>query len=231
MSVRNSFIIIALGFVAACDRSEPTRPGDEPVTEATQQSPESDSPQERAAMERLARRVALSLADPDFREYVRSELERSPVIEHKLQLQRFLSASNGKASKLIARVTGESEASLTSDASTAGALEMYFPVPEHRAAWTGGPDLLVASAREDRDAPVAYDIEGRRQLLSPDEPPSTPVLAIVPVETDFGPDETVAFALPVPEPSAPPPPPPPPPAGLFMTYSHFVQDFEGWLKG
>jgi hypothetical protein len=26
-------------------------------------------------------------------------------------------------------------------------------------------------------------------------------------------------------------PPPPPPPGLYMTKSHFVQDFEGWLKG
>ena len=24
---------------------------------------------------------------------------------------------------------------------------------------------------------------------------------------------------------------PPPPAGLYMTYAHFVQDFEGWFKG
>ncbi|HXE56391.1 MAG TPA: hypothetical protein VNK43_00175, partial [Gemmatimonadales bacterium] len=30
----------------------------------------------------------------------------------------------------------------------------------------------------------------------------------------------------------PPPPPPAPPApGLYMTYAHMVDDFEGWLKG
>jgi hypothetical protein len=54
------------------------------------------------------------------------------------------------------------------------------------------------------------------------------------VETDFGPEGAVSFLKADPPPSpppAPPPPPPPPPSGLFMTYSHFVQDFEGWLKG
>src|SRR5207253_1377745 len=30
---------------------------------------------------------------------------------------------------------------------------------------------------------------------------------------------------------SPPAPPPPPPAGLYMTQAHFVDDFEGWLKG
>ena len=183
-------------------------------------------------MDRLARRLARSLADPDFRAYVRAELDRSPVIEHKLHLQRFLNRSNGRVSKQVARLAAESESSIRADADAAGPLEIYFPVPEHRAAWTGGPELLVASAREDREAPVAYDVRGRRQVLSPDAPPATPVLAVVPVETDFGPDavhrlcrDATATAPP------PPPPPPPPPTGLFMTYAHFVQDFEGWLKG
>jgi hypothetical protein len=92
--------------------------------------------------------------------------------------------------------------------------------------------LLVASAREDREAPIAYDVAGRRRVLSPDAPPATPVLAVVPVETDFGPSFS---ATPNTEcltcSPAPPPPPPPPPGGLYMTYSHFVQDFEGWFKG
>ncbi len=111
-------------------------------------------------------------------------------------------------------------------------LEFYFPVPAHRAAWSGGPDLLVASARQDHDAPIAYDVKGRRQVLSPDAPPATPVLAIVPVETDFGSDGLTANQVdPIPPPPLPPPPPPKPPAGLYMTYAHFVQDFEGWFKG
>jgi hypothetical protein len=92
---------------------------------------------------------------------------------------------------------------------------------------------LVASAREDREAPLAYDVSGRRQVLSPDAPPVTPVLAMVPVETDFS--RLAGDAAPMEcttcgggggggTTSAPP-------AGLYMTYAHFVQDFEGWFKG
>jgi hypothetical protein len=183
-------------------------------------------------MDRLARRVARALADPGFRAYIKGELDRSPFVEHKLQFQRFLTRADRRALRDVARLSAEPESAVQADAAAAIPLEMYFPVPGHRAAWTGGPDILVASAREDREAPVAYDVNGRRQVLSPNAPPSTPVLAIVPVETDFGPEGPTSFAVTPPPPPPPPPaPPPPPPAGLFMTYSHFVQDFEGWFKG
>jgi hypothetical protein len=100
----------------------------------------------------------------------------------------------------------------------------------HQAAWSGGPDILVASAREDREAPVAYDVSGRRQVLSAKTPPTTPVLAIVPVETDFsrptgGMAPIVCLACGGGGGTSTPP------AGLYMKYSHFVQDFEGWFKG
>jgi hypothetical protein len=217
--------------VSACDRPAPTA-----VPEETAPAPLSAAATQRAtertAMDRLARRVAGALADPDFRAYIKGELDRSPFVEHKLQFQSFLTRSDRRALRHLARLSVESESAVQADAAAAIPLEIYFPVPEHRAAWTGGPDILVASAREDREAPVAYDVKGRRRVLSPDTPPSTPVLAIVPVETDFGPEGPVSFAVTPPPPPPPPPVPPPlPPSGLFMTYSHFVQDFEGWFKG
>jgi hypothetical protein len=216
--------------LAACDRPAPTA-GNE---EATLAPATTQSTQERDAMDRLARRLARALADPAFRTYVKDQLERSPFVEHKLQLQRFLRSSGRQALKAVARLNATTEAIVEVEANRAIPLEFYFPVPAHRAAWSGGPDILVASAREDRDAPVAYDVNGRRQVLSPDAPPATPVLAIVPVETNFGPDGLTANQVdPIPPPPPPPPPlpPPQPPAGLYMTYSHFVQDFEGWFKG
>ena len=230
MHTRIRFFIIALAALSACGSPEPTRPVEEHVTQAEHAAIPTLSTPERAAMDRLARRLARSLADSGFRAYLKDELDRSPVVENKLQLQRLLSRSNGKVSRMVAQLTAEPEASLAADAEDAGPLEIYFPVPAHRAAWNGGPDVLVASARDDGDIPVAYDVRGQRQELSPDAPPATPVLAIVPVETDFGADESIAFAVNT-GPTSPPPPPPPDPTGLFMTYAHFVQDFEGWLKG
>ena len=228
----NRIILPAIALVAAitaCDRPAPTGVNEE--APAPFSAAASQRATERTAMDRLARRVARALADPDFRTYIRGELDRSPFVEHKLQFQRFLTQSDRRALRQVARLSAESESAVQADAA-AIPLEVYFPVPAHRAAWTGGPDILVASAREDREAPIAYDVKGRRQVLSPDTPPSTPVLAIVPVETDFGPETPVSFAIAPPPPPPPPPPPAPlPPTGLFMTYSHFVQDFEGWFKG
>jgi hypothetical protein len=113
-------------------------------------------------------------------------------------------------------------------------------VPAHRAAWNADERVLVATAIRDHDAPVAFDPRGGRHVLSADEPPAIPVLALVPVETDFraaaslvrclgcggggdggdgGDGGRSGYVLPS------------PPAGLYMTQSHFNQSFEGWLKG
>jgi hypothetical protein len=215
--------------LAACDRPVPTGPGDDVVSAPATRQHASQRANERAVMDRLARRVARALADPAFRAYVKGELDRSPFVEHKLQLQSFLARSNRHGLREVARLSAEPESAVDADAKEAIPLEMYFPVAAHRAAWTGGPDILVASAREDRESPLAYDVKGRRQVLSPDTPPATPVLAIVPVETDFGTGMPIANAV------NPGPISPSPslsyPAGLYMTYAHFVQDFEGWLKG
>ena len=213
---------------AACDRPAPTAENDgtpfaPPVAQASQ---------ERDAIDRLARRFARALADPDFRAYLKGQLDQSPYVEHKLQLQRFLHGSGQRALKDIARLNATTETTIEAEAERAIPLEFYFPVPAHRSAWAGGPDLLVASARQDHDSPIAYDVNGRRQVLSPDAPPATPVLAIEPVETNFGPDGVTANQVdPIPPPPPPPLPPPQPPHGLYMTYAHFVQDFEGWFKG
>lgn len=234
MSHRISLIGLALATVlTACERPAPTGLGDETVVSPGAASPELQRAGERSAMDRLARRMARALADPAFRAHLKAELDRSPFVEHKLQFQRFLKASNRKALREVARLTAEPESVVEADAGNSIPLEIYFPVAAHRAAWTGGADILVASAREDRDAPVAYDVQGRRHALSTDAPPDTPVLVLVPVETDFGPEGgAIANAVTPPPPPPPPPPPAPsPPPGLYMTYSRFVQDFEGWFKG
>jgi hypothetical protein len=225
--IRLSMLALAAAF-AACDRPAPTAP-DEAVLLPSIAPPTAGSADERAAMDRLARRFARALADPSFRAALKAQLEQSPFVEHKLQLQSLLRASDRRTLKALARLSGSRESAVDADADEASPLEIYFPVPAHRAAWSGGPDILVASAREDGEAPIAYDVSGKRQVLSPDAPPTTPVLAIEPVETDFfraaaNPPPVICLACGGGGGTTPP-------AGLYMTYSHFVQDFEGWFKG
>lgn len=225
-------VLAVAAILAACDRTPPTSLNEESTS--TTDSGSERYAIERGAMDRLARRLAQALLSPGFRSQLKAELDRSPFPEGKLHLQRLLQAENHRLLKEVARLSGSGEAEVDADAREAIPLEVYFPVPAHRTGWAGGPDLLVASAREDRESPVAYDVTGRRQVLSAETPPATPVLAVVPVETDFdrplgaaeatctecspggtGGGGTGSTA----------------PTGLFMTYSHFVQDFEGWLKG
>jgi hypothetical protein len=227
--------LVLLASAAACsDRggAAPTAPSAEPATAVSGGTPlRSASPRNeaaaRAAQEHLARRVALALADPAFRAAMKAEFDRSPVIEHKLHFQRWLEGSKRRALKALAKAGRESEAAVDADVRSAAALEMYIPVPAHRAAWTGGENVLVATERADHEVPVAFDIRGKRHLLSADAPPDTPVIAVVPMETNFDAPSVARFVgggdTPV--------PPPPQPPGLYLTGAHFVQDFEGWLKG
>src|SRR5690348_13858581 len=182
--------------------------------------------------EGLARQFARALANPAFRAYVKAALDSSPYREHKLQFQAFLGAGNGRALHEMAAANGLAEDAITRGARAAIPLEVYLPVPAHRAAWQGDDNVLVATAIRDQDVPVAFDVRGKRQLRDPDTPPAPPVIALVPVETDFSPkpqrmqcldcDTTGGSGGPLPSGPAP---------GLYMTKAHFVQTFESWLKG
>ena len=214
--------VVALMLLAACtDRAVTPPPTDTslPAISANAKRPEA-----------LARMVATALKNPALRAYLRAQLEVSPYPEHKLQFQTFLAANGDRALRDVASQNRVSKEALADQAKSAIALEVYFPVPEHRAAWTGDEQLLVATALTDDEPPVAFDTDGRRHVLSPSTPPNTPVLALVPVETDFAVHPARLQCLENCGGGGGGVPPPPPP-GLYMTKSHFQQDFEGWLKG
>jgi len=187
--------------------------------------------------EALAKIVAKGLRNAAFRAYLKAQLDASPYREHKLQFQTFLAANSGHALRQIASESGVSEEFIAEQAKAAIELEVYIPVPAHRALWTGDENILVATALTDDDPPIAFDPHGRRQVLDPKAPPTTAVVAVVPVETDFSQTPSRVEECIVDcsggggGPIGDVVPPPPPAPGLYMTKSHFVQDFEGWLKG
>lgn len=222
--------VALLALAAACaDQEPPTAASGAPgAPGASAAGPQARSP-EAARAERLARRLALALADSAYRAELHAELERSPVPERKLHFQRYLAADRARAAERIAQTTGARAEDVTAEALGAVPLELYLPVPAHRAAWAGGAEVLVATALADREVPVAFDVTGRRMLLDPDTPPAAPVLALVPVETDFDAPHSAGAnaecldcggdgggdAV----------------TGLVMSYASFAEDFEGWLKG
>ncbi|HEY7505106.1 MAG TPA: hypothetical protein VH700_13470 [Gemmatimonadales bacterium] len=214
-TLRSLVLAVVLTAAACTDRISP-----EPSSE---QPPIGDTP--TAARERLAHRVALALRDERFRAQLKRDLDRSPVREGKLHFQRYLAASHARARIALAQASGEAGGAVSVDATRAPALELYLPVPAHRAAWTGEERILVATTGDDRESPIAFSPSGERLVLDRSAPPDIPVLALVPVETDFdGIGHGADFIGDGGGPSAPP-------AGLYMTNSHLAETFESWVKG
>ena len=210
-------VLVAMLATAACtERTSPEPTADQP--QAIRDTPS-------AARERLARRVALALRDPAFRARLKQDLDRSPVREGKLHFQRYLAGTQAQATAAMARASGETGHAVSLDARLAPALELYLPVPEHRAAWTGDERVLVATTDDERAAPVAFSPGGERVVLSATAPPDIPVLALVPAETDFDRVGRVAGFLGDGGGTSTPP------AGLYMTNSRLVETFESWVKG
>ncbi|HEY2824026.1 MAG TPA: hypothetical protein VGI83_00620, partial [Gemmatimonadales bacterium] len=218
----------AAGIAIGCGETQPTGPTFAGAT--TDTSHRGGTP---ARNEWLAQRVAIALANPGFRAYVWAQIQHSPIREHKLQFQRFLAIANWRGLHSIAQAAGDADDAVLAQAGEAQPLEFYMPVKDHLARWHADENVLVATAVADHDAPVAFDTKGRRYVLDAEHPPETPVLALVPVETDFA---TPLARLKCTQETCGASgggSPPPPPTGLFMTASHIpdVGQFEGWLKG
>lgn len=221
--------LVALSVSACSDRPTlPTGPAESPPsTDAGIASARTG----QARLERLARRTARALRDPAFRADVKAALDRSTAPEGKVHFQRYLKANGSRGYRVLAAADSEAEGDVEAEASNAGALEMYFPVKAHRAAWTGDENVLVATAEKDGDSPVAYDLAGRRIALSVDAPPGTPVLAVEPAEYDFDAPRVALATCNVDECGGGGGLPTVQEAGLYMSKAEFVESFESWLKG
>ena len=243
---RSTIPLFFLALAACADRATAPSAADESPT--TVDAAPSAAPQVpgTAQREALARRVARALRDPAFRQYVRDGIAASPDPEGKLHLARFLGAGGGRGMRALADAESMSSAAIEQEVARGPALELYFPVPAHRQAWDGGPDLVVGTIGRDGERPVGFDLQGGRRLLDPAAPPTTPVLAVVPLETDFdrpGPGPRPATCTDcdgdgdgggggsggsggggiTPNTTST--------SGLYMTASHLNEKFESWLKG
>lgn len=191
-----------------------------------------------SAQERLTAALARALGDPAVRAHFKRRLDASHAPEGKLQFQALLRSDQAMLLPAIARADAANVAELLAELDAARPLEVYLPVEAQRLAWSGDDRFLVATLEHDGDAPVAYDASGHRSVLSAVTPPSIPVIALVPQETDFtrghpelasscfdlcdddganGTGGTTAS--------------PSPGSGLVITQSHFTDDYESWLKG
>ncbi|HSU15934.1 hypothetical protein [Longimicrobium sp.] len=187
---RTAAVLAACALAAACADQ-----ADTPLAPTTAPAP-AISPEQEAATE-LTRMVAVALRDPELRQRVFADLRSSRYSrEHKLELRSYLRGQGGGA-LLLDKLAGEKatrapgagatdpRAAVLQMVGTIRPLEFYMPVPEHRAAWTGGPELIVASQIVKDAAPVGFDLSGSPVTLNNDTPPATPVLVLVTQENAF----------------------------------------------
>lgn len=231
------FLLAALVALAACADREPspTASSGPPPAPPTGERPAAAA----TPRERLAERLARALAEPTTRALFARRLATSHAPEGKVQFQALLHADQRLLLARLASQEGGGTAALLADLDAARGLELYLPVAAHRAAWHGERDLLVATVARDGERPVAFDVDGRRTLLDATTPPSTPVLALVPQETDFtgGRPELAMTCWDECSGSGSggsggtPMAGPPANSGLYLTQSHFDDDYESWIKG
>lgn len=143
-----------------------------------------------AAVE-LTRIVARAFSDPGLRNRVKNDMRNSPFLEHKLPFGSYLKGAKGGI--LLAKMAQHSDRSKDEvlqllDRLDPLRLELYMPFDEHRASWTGGSDVIVASQFDEGQEPAAFTTGGEPHDLELDEleeTPERPVLALVPAETDY----------------------------------------------
>ena len=125
---------LLMGAAACVDRPAPVATDDgTPGVAGPVTTPGTASPRP----ERLARLLAVALHSPGFRGYLKSQLDASPFPEHKIQLQRFLGAPDGRALRDIAELNATTEADVSQEARAAIPLEARL-MPSTPPSWFPG---------------------------------------------------------------------------------------------
>ncbi|HEV2018379.1 MAG TPA: hypothetical protein VGQ98_08775 [Gemmatimonadaceae bacterium] len=179
------FVALLAALAACADPASRTVGLSVPNNAESEPTPSSAN-EERAALSKIARLVALAMDNEPARQHLKRDMRAAPFHEHKLELVLYLRSKDGKA--LLDRMvkqSGETESDLFKTLSTIRRLEFYMPVAKHRESWTGNDDVLVVSQLAESDPIVAFDESGSEVTLDRNVAPTQPTLSIVPVETRF----------------------------------------------
>ena len=146
-----------------------------------------------ADLEKLTKELAMLVAEPGFRGFLRSEIAKSKNRENILELDKFLARASKRSGarpalgKFQNGARGVNDRIKNSNLSALSGFDLYIPVEAHRAKWKGGADFLVAFAsfqdEKDIQQVIAYSVkDGRRVILDPNKAPDQVVLVLAPEE-------------------------------------------------
>jgi hypothetical protein len=178
-------VALLAALVACADPASRTVGLSAPNSAQSEPTPSSAN-EERAALSKIARLVAVAMDNEPARQHLKRDMRAAPFREHKLELGPYLRSKDGKALlDRIVKQSGGSESDLFRTLSTIRRLEFYMPLAKHRESWTGNDDVLVISQLDESDPTVAFDQSGGEVRLDRNVAPTQPTLSIVPVETRF----------------------------------------------
>ena len=178
-------IVLAAALLAGCGDRNDGGPLAAARTTTTTDAQAAVANEEKAAAD-VAHAVALALTDEGLRHRVYNDLRQSPFREHKLEFASYLHGSSGGI--LLAKMasaTGRSREQVLALLGSVRPLEFYLPVKAQRDRWAGEGQVIVATQLQEKKDPVGFAVGGQPVQLSVASPPATPVLVLVPVETDF----------------------------------------------
>jgi hypothetical protein len=188
------------------------------------------------AGQRVAQLVALALREPSARGLFYRATSNSPIKEGKLFLGGFLGGEGTPLLQAMARAGGLKAADVQALVAQTGPVEIYLPVEAHRAAWTGGDNVIVAYAERDHAQPYGFALDGSRVELNVDEAPAVPTVVVTHAESFDA--QGVAYGSHVANPSIPSGLLAPrlatltvPFTGLWVDSIQTAGDFESWAAG
>jgi hypothetical protein len=146
------------GSDVAGPRHDPTPPADA----ASAPIPAAD------AAQRVARGLAMAMDDPAVRAQLRVAMRDSRWTDHKLDLHTYAASRQGKTMvAAAAERLGISREALAAAIHRLPPMDLYLPFREHRVAWRGTPQVMVAASFAP-DAPTlqAYRTDGSMTVLT-----------------------------------------------------------------
>lgn len=137
---RTAVAALLLGVQACADIPDQISAPDQTVQVSEESDPRAD---------RVARGIALALAEPDIRERLPEDLRDSPFPAHRLHLRSYLHRPRGRPLlEEAARALNLSVATLAGELAGLPDMQMYLPRSLDRVRWTGTGDLVVVGSAE-----------------------------------------------------------------------------------
>lgn len=166
--IRRSTWLVTAVIASACVSDRPTGlVDDESLTEA----------------ERVARAVAVAMADPEVRGDIRDVMRGSLYVGHQIELREFLRSDAGQRALLRASaVQGGLPGNFLREVDQLPELVMFVPSRDHRLQWTATPNLVVGVTLENDNPPTHVFTTNGEKLGYNDRRAGDAMFLIEPIE-------------------------------------------------